>query len=166
MKYKLPELLIDLHSNNKIKRSHAEKKWTENISEYDSQFKRVKRRLPKEFLSVYEECDGFHDWYIDSIQHVNSENHIKDKLILAVSHLNDSYDLTFFKVEQVHIDIKKSGGFALYDKDEYLYDEWEIISKQKLQFELLTLSFSSIKFVFRDIMAYRTSLCKIHSSVD
>ena len=161
MKYKTSQLWMDYNSTDAEVRKRASKIWTQNCIRAEEDYQSVKTQLSKKFVSIYEKNERFHDWCVDKFEFLSSPKQAKDKFIIQLSHssfnerIDKSVVLTFYGVDNVEMRIGKNGGFPLYQRDEYSYDEWERLNEKKIRYQLLMLSFSHISVVCSGVRVTR-----------
>lgn len=145
MKYFTPDLWINIHNEDKEISCNAASEWGENNERYKIQFSKVAQKFTKNFLKTYEQNGCFHDWYINSYNFVNTIDKRKDCFTLTVSNEILEYQMIFYNVKNLKVNFHPEKNFALYKKDQYAYDEWDLTETGMLHYELLQLSLSTIE---------------------
>ncbi|MHB1483565.1 MAG: hypothetical protein ACYCYI_02785 [Saccharofermentanales bacterium] len=143
MKYFTFKLWKQINDMNLIIRENANKEWVENIEKYSNKYKKVKLLLPSEFIEVYENEFGFHDWEIEKIQILPDIN----STIQMILQNNGKMATIYYKnVKSFKIDIVPH-----IEKEKWGYDEFSLINDDFVKHEILFLSGSIVSFIFKEI---------------
>ncbi len=147
------------------KQDEADKKWEENLLEYQKQFNLIKSRFSKKTLSILEK-ESLHDAHLHSFEiadrntlnSVNNEmyrpkKHIKNPISIIIRMYTDGnlYTLNYAKVHEIKTLFKAEGDlFSSYlgDFDDWGYSEFSAIDDSLLCHEVLFSSGAEIRIVF------------------
>ncbi|AJA46847.1 hypothetical protein CPAST_c07470 [Clostridium pasteurianum DSM 525 = ATCC 6013] len=159
MKYFTDELWCGINSESEKERESASDKWEINLEEYCNIFENVKKLLPKKFLKIYMDQEGFHDYNLKNFEIIHGENGYKDpvSVSIVISNKEHTWNIIYNKIKKIAINYEQE--FDIYERkrrkyrgfDDYGYDEFFQIDEKTLSHEILFASGATILVHFEKI---------------
>ena len=157
------------------KQDEADKKWEENIIEYQKQFNLIKNRFSKKTLGILEK-ESMHDANLHSFEIVDRntlnsvinkiyrpKRNIKNPMSVTIRMYTESYlyTLNYTKVRDIKTLFKSEGDlFSPYlgDFGDWGYSEFSSIDESLLCHEILFSSGAEIRIVFERLYICRKKI--------
>lgn len=161
MKFFRPELWARINSEIAQEREEAELEWNKNIKTYSESFRITKQYLPEQFLSVYLNNHGFHDYLIVGIKITKSPSDfgcsISKDIDMKISKGSQTWLIRYDHVTKLYLDFVEEDQFLFSPLtnnnawDEWGYDEFSNVAEDTLSHEILFSSGSTILIYFKNI---------------
>ena len=125
----------------------------ENRKNYNEAYQKTRSRLSKKFVRIYETNHFFHDWHIESVTYINTPNKVHDRFVMQIANPPKKYELSFYKVQDFKMQINglETGLGLIRGIEEFSYAEFLPAEHNRISFELLTPTFSSIFFTCKGV---------------
>ncbi len=125
----------------------------ENRKNYNEAYRKTRSRLSKKFVRIYEANHFFHDWCIESVTYINTPNKARDRFVMQITNPPKKYELSFYKVQDFKMQINgpETGLGLIWGFEEFSYAEFLLAENNRISFELLTPTFSSIFFTCKGV---------------
>lgn len=141
MRYFTDELCSKTNSDKEEDRIEAEKQWKKNSKEYHRLFEKIKYRIPKTSLMVYEK-HRFHDYNLDEIRITQARFGTKYplKIVLVISNEDMKFEILYKNITKLEImhNVNKEAywewwsGFHTWGYDEFFEVNDKILSHEIL----------------------------------
>lgn len=159
MRFFSNELCEEINSGVKERREAAEKIWNKNVKEYNILFNKVKCRLSKKFLKIYEKEDNFHDYKLKGISIIQGKYGFTNPIRISLVIYNEinTWQLDYTKIEKISIDYNKVDDIPSRTKefyvgfDDFSYDEVLEVNDKILSHEILFASGTILLIHFNKI---------------
>lgn len=151
MKYFTSTLLKKINDSNEDTRENALKEWQEQSQKYMVHFREVCKKLPSEFLKLYEDHAGFHDFKISGISYQDAQ---KPYVIISLKTRTEEMTLTFSDVQQFFINIIDKTP-CIMGLLAWGYCEFDMCMNDAISVNILCDIENEIKIVFKTISAIK-----------
>ncbi len=149
MKYFKQEYINMINSPDAQIRDEGHKLWNNSLHLYTNYFNSIKKKLPFNFIKLYNKFDGFHDSSVGSIQ-IYTTRRYSCNLSISIKLYPDSYTLSYINVESYSICIPQSKNWT-DGVMHWNYAEFEKISDKLWSHEILCEDNCKIKIIFHKI---------------
>ena len=127
--------------------------WSNNAEKYAKYFESIKKYLPKRFLKVYLNEEGFHDYVINSI---NIDTSVKDRknnlsrMRVELKSGQRDFTVELSGVSAFKIDISDK-SYCICGKLSWGYAEFERIDAKKMKLSIICDIENELEFIFEKI---------------
>ena len=105
MRYFKKNLLRSINSVNVEEREKAISEWSKNDILYYKKFQKIKDAMPREFITIFLDCYGFHDYKVTGINFENKKN--ESSCIIGLSNSNgEVYRMVINGVSFIHVNLQ------------------------------------------------------------
>lgn len=159
MKYFTDELWRGINSESVEERESASTKWDNNLEEYCQIFEKIKKLLPKKFLKIYMEQEGFHDYNLKNFEIIHGEIGYRDPVAVSIviTNTEHTWNISYNKIKKIAINYEQESDICERKRkkyrgfDDYGYDEFFQIDEKTLSHEILFASGATVLVYFQKI---------------
>lgn len=148
MRYFTKELLMKINGEDESVRTQAEEAWKRNDADYNQQFAKIQKHLPRRFLKNYFSRRGFHDYTICGINIFR-----KKKSYSCELELSDGMQTVLLLMEGiVALNVNLESIRSCIQGDIWwAYSEFEITADKNIKLSVLCDPLNELQFEFKTI---------------